>query len=133
MMWLSMLAAELVLAASAYVLAAWLFLPTDPAGYLLYEGGLLALVSVAVTFLICLRLQDPGTRTTSKTVLLQQICLALGIAFLAQGVVSVLDRRLRLPMRVMVPGCLLAGAAVFGWRLLRAAASRNRSTRTAGS
>src|SRR5205807_8456038 len=51
-------------------------------------------------------------------ILLQQLCLVMGIAFLMQGMVSYLDRDLRIPLRVMALGSSMAMMAIFVWRIL---------------
>jgi FlaA1/EpsC-like NDP-sugar epimerase len=53
----------------------------------------------------------------SRTVLAQQLCLVIGIAFLFQALVGYVDARLRVPIRVMVLGSFLAAAAIFAWRI----------------
>ena len=54
----------------------------------------------------------------SRIVLLQQLCLVMGVAFLTQGLVGYADPNLRVPMRVMVLGSALAVVAIFFWRIL---------------
>jgi sugar transferase (PEP-CTERM system associated) len=42
----------------------------------------------------------------------------LGVAFLIQGGVNYVDRDLRMPLHVMVPGSAFAVIAIYGWRVL---------------
>jgi sugar transferase (PEP-CTERM system associated) len=53
----------------------------------------------------------------SRRVLIQQLCLVIGIAFLVQALIGYLDASLRVPIRVMVLGSSMAVGAVFAWRV----------------
>jgi sugar transferase (PEP-CTERM system associated) len=53
----------------------------------------------------------------SRLVLAQQLCLVIGIAFLLQALIGYLDADLRVPIRVMMLGSLLAVVVIFAWRL----------------
>ena len=44
--------------------------------------------------------------------------MVAGIAFLLQGLISYVYPGLRLPLRVMVPGCALAILVIFVWRIV---------------
>jgi sugar transferase (PEP-CTERM system associated) len=55
---------------------------------------------------------------TSHILLLQQLSFVLGVAFLIQGGVNYVDRDLRMPLHVMVPGSAFAVIAIYGWRVL---------------
>jgi len=50
-------------------------------------------------------------------VLLQQLCIALGTVFLMQGLLSYVDRDLRIPMPVMLTGSGLSLVIIFLWRI----------------
>ncbi len=114
---LGLLISELLLIAGSFVLASYFVLQVDPADYLLYDGGLVSIAVVLASILIGLYLQDlySDVRVTSKVVLLQQLCLVIGIAFLIEGFISYVDKSLRLPARVMAGGSLLTMSSVFLW------------------
>src|SRR5437588_2120325 len=102
----ALLISEILLVTGAFVLASYITLPSDPGDYLLYEGGLQSISLVVLSILIGLYLHDLYTDIDlkSRIILLQQLCLVMGIAFLMQGMVSYLDRDLRIPLRVMALG-----------------------------
>jgi sugar transferase (PEP-CTERM system associated) len=53
----------------------------------------------------------------SKVLLIQQLCFVMGAAFLLEALVSYVDRSLRMPIRVMLPGGALALVTCYFWRL----------------
>ena len=91
----------------------------DPMDYLLSDYGLVALALVVLTFLLGLHFQDLYTqiRVKSRVLLLQQLCMVTGVAFLAQGLISYLNSDLRVSVRVMLLGSLVAVPGIFLWRL----------------
>jgi sugar transferase (PEP-CTERM system associated) len=116
----ALLISEILLVTGAFVLACYIILPTDPGDYLLDEGGLQSILLAVLSILIGLYLHDlySDIELKSRIVLLQQLCLVMGIAFLVQGLVSYLDRDLRIPLRLMALGSSLAMIAIFVWRNL---------------
>lgn len=115
---LTILLSEIILVPSAFLLAAYIFLPVDPANYLLYDGGFLNIGLIVLCALLGMYMQDLYTDiyVKSRIVLVQQILFMMGAAFLMQSAVSYLTG-LRMPLRIMIPGSLLAATAIFGWRL----------------
>jgi len=116
---LTLLLSEIVLVASAFVVATYLSFEYDPTVFLLYEGGLGRIALVLVSILIGLHFHDlySNFKVKSRIVLIQQLCLVMGIAFLTQGFIAYLNANLRVPIRVMVVGSAFAVAAIFLWRL----------------
>lgn len=110
---------ETVLLMGAFLAATVLMIDLDPVDYLLYNSGLAALVLVVVSFLLGLHFQDLYTqiRVKSRVLLLQQLCMVTGIAFLAQGLISYLDSDLRVSVSVMLLGSVIAVPCIFVWRL----------------
>jgi exopolysaccharide biosynthesis polyprenyl glycosylphosphotransferase len=53
----------------------------------------------------------------SRIVLLQELCVAVGWAFLLQGVISYLDPDMKAPMQVILWGSLLTLIVLFLWRV----------------
>src|SRR5215510_489450 len=116
---LALLISEILLITSSYVLASHIVLEVDPEVFLLYDGGLTRIGFVLASILIGLHFQDLYTRIyiRSSAVLMQQLCLIMGTAFLVQALVSYVRPNLRLPIRVMLIGSMFALVAIFAWRL----------------
>ena len=116
---LTLLVSEILLVTSAFVLASFLVLEVDPTIFLLYDGGLGRTIPVLLSILLGLHFHDLYSQyfVKSRIVLLQQLCMVMGIAFLLQGFISYLDPNLRVPVRVMLIGSALSMAALFVWRL----------------
>ena len=116
---LILLISEILLVSSAFILATYIILDVDPTNYLLYEGGIASIILVSISILVGLYLHDlySDIFVKSRIALLQQLCLVIGIAFLAQGFIAYLSRDLRMPIHVMVLGSCLALTGVFAWRV----------------
>jgi sugar transferase (PEP-CTERM system associated) len=117
---LTLLVCEILLIASAFVLATYLTLGVAPEVFLLYDGGLQRILVVLACILLGLYFQDlySQIRVKSRIVLAQQVCLVMGAAFLLQGLVSYIDGNLRLPIHLMVVGSAVAAVAIYWWRVL---------------
>jgi sugar transferase (PEP-CTERM system associated) len=113
-----LLVSEILLICGSFILASYFVFQVDPADYLLYDGGLVNIALVLMSILIGLYLQDlySDIRVHSKIVLLQQLCLAIGVAFLIEGFIAYLDKNLRMPARMMAWGSFLTMAGIFVWR-----------------
>ena len=105
---LTLLISEVLLITASFVLGAYIGLVGDPAGYLLYSGGLFSIGLAVLSILMGLYLNDLYTeiRIKSTALFAQQLCLITGAAFMIQGVVSYVHRDLRMPLHVMVPGSI---------------------------
>jgi sugar transferase (PEP-CTERM system associated) len=116
---LALLISDTLLATSAFVLATFLTLDVDPQTYLLYDGGLVHLIPVLLSILIGMHFCDlySQVHVHSRIVLLQQLCLVMGGAFLTQGFLSYLSPTQRVPIHVMAVGSALAMAGLFLWRI----------------
>src|SRR5437867_2209249 len=116
---LTLLISEILLISASFVVASYLMLQVDPTDYLLYEGGWVTIVLVLVSILAGLYFQDLYSQifVKSQLMLLHQLCLAIGIAFLAQGLISYLFHTLRMPAHMMVVGSFLSMLTIFFWRL----------------
>jgi len=116
---LTLLISEILLIAASFVVAAFRELQVDPVVYLLYDGGWVSIVVMLITILAGLYFQDlySAIFVKSKIVLVHQLCLAIGIAFLAQGLISYLFHSLRMPVHMMVWGSFLSMVTIFFWRL----------------
>ena len=115
---LLLVASETLLIFGAFVLTCYYAMETDPAVYLLYDAGLLRILLVAASILLAIHFQDLYSQihVKSRVVLLQQLTLAIGAAFLMQGMVGYVDSDLKLPLAILGPGSAIALAALFAWR-----------------
>ena len=116
---LALLISDTLLATSAFVLATFLTLDVDPQTYLLYDGGLVHLIPVLLSILIGMHFCDlySQVQVRSRILLLQQLCLVMGVALLTQGFLSYLSPTQRVSIHVMVIGSALAMAGLFLWRI----------------
>jgi len=117
---LALLVSEILLVTGSFILAVYYVIPVDPTGYLLDDGGDISILLVLITILTGLYLHDLYSEiyVKSKIALLQQLGLVTGIAFIVQGLVSYIDRGLRMPIRVMLLGSVLSVGSIFLWRIL---------------
>jgi sugar transferase (PEP-CTERM system associated) len=115
----AVLLCELALIVSSFFLACYLVLPFDPTIFLFVDGGWQRILMVVATIVIGLHFNDlySRIRIQSRIVLLQQLCLVIGVCFLAQGLCAYLSPSLRVPIRVMVVGNFITLVAIFGWRI----------------
>jgi sugar transferase (PEP-CTERM system associated) len=111
---------ELLILIGAYVGAAYVGYDGDPVEYLVYGTGWINICLVVVSIMLGLYLHDLYSDFSIKShiVLVQQLCFVLGSAFLIQGGISYLNRGLRMPLHVMIPGSAIAIAAIYTWRIL---------------
>jgi sugar transferase (PEP-CTERM system associated) len=116
---LALLISDILLATSAFVLATYLELDADPQTYLLYDGGLVHLIPVLLSIVIGMHFCDlySQVQVRSRILLLQQLCLVMGVALLTQGFLSYLSPTQRVSIHVMVIGSALAMAGLFLWRI----------------
>jgi sugar transferase (PEP-CTERM system associated) len=117
---LMLLISEAALLFGCYTLAAWLRLEMDLEVFLLYDGGLAAISVVVISIVLANYFQDlyGNLRVRSHTLLIQQTCFALGVAFLVQAVLNYLNRDWELPRWVMFIGSALALVVMPVWRIL---------------
>ena len=120
---LALLISETILIFSCYVLASFFTLDTDPAVYLLDEGGIarIALVVGCVMFGIYFHDLYTQFKIHSRILLLQQVCLVLGIAFLTQALLTYLKLpNWILPKWLMILGSSLVLVLLPAWRIIYA-------------
>ena len=116
----ALLSIEVLLIFGSFTLVAYSTLPVDPADYL-WDSGLVSIILVAASILVGLYLNNLYSEiyVKSRIVLLQQLCLVIGIAFLMQGMITYADRNLR--MSQTDPGPLTAATSY--WYRLQATTS----------
>jgi sugar transferase (PEP-CTERM system associated) len=119
----TLLITEVVIIFSCFVLAGFLILDVDPVVYLLYDGGLERIFFVLVTILLALYFHDlySNIRVRQRMLLVQQALQAMGIAFLAQALVSYLNPALILPRWLMMLGSGFSLVALVSWRMFYSA------------
>lgn len=120
---LLLVASETLLIVGAFLLTSYLVLALDPTVYLFYDQGLMRILLVSASILLAIHLQDLYSQihVKSRVVLLQQLSLAMGAAFLLQGVIGYLMPEMKLPLALMGPAIALALPALFAWRALYSA------------
>jgi lipopolysaccharide/colanic/teichoic acid biosynthesis glycosyltransferase len=91
----------------------------DPVTFLFYDSGFTRIHVAVLTILIGIHFQNlySNILIRSRLWLFQQLCFVLGTAFIFQAVLAYFVPGLRVPVRVMVVGSLLAIAAVYVSRL----------------
>lgn len=95
--------------------------------FLLYDSGILR-TAIVVGFIIVglfFRNLYAQVRIRGRMALFQDLCAILGLAIIGQGVIGYVDPNWIIPRKVMLPGTVLAGAAIFGWRLFFDRAARH--------
>ena len=87
---LALLISEVILLSCAYVLASYIVLEVDPTVFLLYDGGLVRVALVVLSLIIGMHFHDlySKLRIRSRVLLMQQLSLVVGSAFLFQALVS---------------------------------------------
>jgi exopolysaccharide biosynthesis polyprenyl glycosylphosphotransferase len=116
----TLLITEAIVIISCFVIVCFLILPTDPVVYLLYDGGLGRILISTLTIVLTLYLHDLYSviRVRSKLLLVQQVCVSIGAAFLFQALLSYAHSDLMLPGGVWARGGSLSLVAIILWRLL---------------
>lgn len=116
---LALLVFDILLVLASFILTTYLVMEVDPIPYLLYDGGLVRIFVMLFTILLGLNFQDFYSRfqVRSRIVLLQDLCVAMGWAFLLQGLISYLAPDLKAPMPVILWGSLITLAVLFLWRI----------------
>jgi exopolysaccharide biosynthesis polyprenyl glycosylphosphotransferase len=116
----ALLLSEAVLLISCYVVAAYATLEMSTDIFLLEDGGWWRVLFSVGFILLGLHFHDlyEEYRIPSRTVLVQQFCFVLGLAFLLQAFLSYGQWDVILPRRIMLYGSMMV--LVFGpaWRIL---------------
>ena len=111
---------EVLLVTSAFIFATYVVLEVAPTVFLLYDGGLARISLVVICILAGLHLHDLYSQfyVKSQIVLLQQLCMVMGAAFLTQALIAYVHADLRVPVVIMLVGSAMAVVVIFLWRLL---------------
>jgi sugar transferase (PEP-CTERM system associated) len=116
---LALLFSECLLITGCFVLATYLFVPEDPTVFLTTEGGAFSIGLVVVAMVVGMYLNDLYTevQVNSKILLVQQLCFVMGSAFLLEALVSYVNRNLRMPLHLMLPGGAMSLVGCYSWRI----------------
>ena len=111
---------EVVLIFACFVVSTYLVVDSDPQVFLFYDGGLSRITLVVVSVMLGLYFQDlyNDFRIRSKTLLIQQLCLVIGLVFFSQALLTYVNRDLMMSRWVMIFGCLMLLVLIPAWRLL---------------
>lgn len=114
---------EALLLFSCYLFAAWLLVDVPLVTFLFEQGGYWHIAFVMAVIMLGLYFNDlyESYQVRSRVELIQQFCLALGIAFLLQSLVSYAQWDILLPKWVMVYGSVAALIVLPLWRMFFAA------------
>jgi sugar transferase (PEP-CTERM system associated) len=102
----ALIVSEIVLIFSCFLVASYLVLDVDPEVFLFYDEGLSRIFIVVLSVMLGLYFQDLyiELRVRSRILLLQQVCLAVGIMFLLQALITYLNPSLMLSRWLLVLG-----------------------------
>ena len=117
---LVLLVSESILIFFSYIAAAFIvFDQIDPEVFFFYDAGFQRIGIVAAIIMFGLYFNDlyGQLRVRSRTLLIQQLCLSLGVAFLAQAVLGYANRDFILPKWLMIYGSAITIIALFLWRV----------------
>src|SRR5258708_7788843 len=116
----ALLISEAILIFSCYILASTFTAESGTEIFLFYEGGLARIALVVGCVMIGIYFQDLywHFKIKSRTLLLQQLCLVLGIAFLTQALLDYLKLpQWILPHMLMIWGSTLVLVLLPAWRV----------------
>lgn len=118
----ALLLSELVLCTGCYVLATYLVYTPYWDLYLINDGGWWSLVPVVFTVVLTFYYQDMyvNLRIQSRTLLLQQLSLAIGVALLVQSLLNYGRVELMMPRQIMLVGSIFSVVALGSYRLIYA-------------
>lgn len=110
---------EATLLFSCYLFAAWLMVDVPLVTFLFDQSGYSHIAFIVAVIMLGLYFNDlyENYQVRSRIELIQQFCLALGVAFLLQSLVSYAQWGVLLPKWVLVYGSLLALALGPLWRM----------------
>ena len=114
----ALLISEIVLVLGCYVLAIF-FLGLDPAFFLFEEGNYWKLLVVAGTIILGLYFQDlyGDLRITTHILLIQQVCLSVGLSLLISAFIGYIDPTALLGRSLMMIGSLGVVVLLPLWRI----------------
>jgi lipopolysaccharide/colanic/teichoic acid biosynthesis glycosyltransferase len=124
---LALVFSETVLIFASY--GVWAFLaPGRGNKFLLEESGWQRIAVLAAVILLAMYIRQlyGDLQIRSRILLLQQLVLIMGMAFLSEAMISYLNLNWALPRDILIPGSALAIASLFTWRIVFSMAIRNK-------
>jgi sugar transferase (PEP-CTERM system associated) len=121
---IALLVSEIALLYFCYIVASFFSLDVDAQIFFFYDNGFLRVTIVVAGLMIGIYLHDLYTqfRIKSRILLIQQLCLIVGLTFLTQALLSYLKlAEWTLPKWQMIYGSALTLMLLPAWRLLYAA------------
>jgi len=117
---IALVVSEIVLVFSCYVLAAYLTFDVAPDIFLIDDGGLWHISLVVAVIILGIYFHDlyEDYRVRSRILLLQQVSLVLGMAFVLQAALSYARSSFLLPKWLMVYGSIGVLVLLPAWRIL---------------
>lgn len=117
---IALILSETILIFSCFILASYIVLASDPQVFLLYDGGLLRVSLVVISVMLGLYFQNlyNNFRVRSKIVLVQQLCLVIGIVFFTQALLTYVSPSLMMSRWIMILGCAMILCILPFWRVL---------------
>jgi lipopolysaccharide/colanic/teichoic acid biosynthesis glycosyltransferase len=125
---LTLVVIETALLFGCYLLAVWLDPDiVDLTTFISFDSGLQRIAILVVTILLGMYFRNLYSlvRAPGQTVLVQELLVVIGAAFMGQGLIHYLDAELPVPRKVMLIGSPLVLVAIWGWRRFFDAASRD--------
>ena len=115
----ALLAVDLLLIAAAFAGSIAITVQGDPRPYIFDSLGWIAIIIVMIAFVGGMYFHNLYSQVyiRSRVLLLEQLCIVAGLAFILEGLISYLSPDLRLEIGVMLWGGLMATSALFAWRL----------------
>jgi sugar transferase (PEP-CTERM system associated) len=106
----ALLAVEITLLAASFLISSYLVLGVDPEIYFLYDNGLFNIGLVTLSILLGMYFQDMYSilRVRNRMLLVQQVCTAIGAAFLLQSLMNYVSPGTIIPRWLMLAGSVLA-------------------------
>jgi exopolysaccharide biosynthesis polyprenyl glycosylphosphotransferase len=116
---LAMILSEIALIFAVFIFATFLIVPTDPYIYLAYEDGWVRIVLVVASVVFGLYFQDlySDLRIRSKTLLVQQLSLIIGLTFFLQALLTYINPELMMSRWVMIVASGLLLIVIPIWRI----------------
>jgi sugar transferase (PEP-CTERM system associated) len=118
---LVLIVSECLLLFFSYIATSFMvFDQIDPQVFLFYDDGFARIGTVVAVIMLGLYFNDlyGDLRVLSATLLFQQICLAVGIAFVSQALFSYGRQDWTLPKWLMINGSAASILILFAWRIL---------------
>jgi len=111
---------EALLVLGAFIFSVYLLLDLDPTDYLSHLPGQVSIALAWLSILTGMHFQSlySQIRIRSRLLLLQQLLMVTGVAFLFQALISAIAPDLQIPLRVMLLGSLFSITGILVGRLL---------------